>query len=74
MYQIEASWTLGGMSGAAGLEQQDRDLRILGQPVRDHGSGSPGPDDDVVVLGHLGQSSFWSRNGRNGTLSWKFAM
>ena len=59
---------------AARLEQQDRDLRILGQPVGHDGARRAGPDDDVVERRHRGQPSFWSRNGRNGTLSWKFAM
>ena len=60
--------------GPAGLQQQDPRRRVLRQPVGDDGTSGAGPDDDVVELGHRGQSSFWSRNGRNGVLSWKFAM
>ena len=74
MYQIEASWTFGGTSGPPASSSRTLVVRILGQPVRDDGAGGAGPDDDVVELGHVGQPSFWSRNGRNGTLSWKFAM
>ena len=60
VYQIDASWTFGGMSGAARLEQEDPDGRILGQPVGDDAAGGAGPDDDVVELVHgaAPQSSF----------------
>ena len=35
---------------AAGLDQQDRAARIGAQPVGDHATGGPGPNDDVVEL------------------------
>ena len=60
--------------GPAGFEEEDLRGRILGQPVGHRGAGGAGPDDDVVVVGHGRQPRVWSRNGRNGTLSWKFAM
>ena len=40
---------------AAGLEQQDPDGRVLGQPPGDHGTGRPGAaDDEVVTDGQVG--------------------
>jgi hypothetical protein len=40
---------------AAGLDQQDPDGRVLGQPPGDHATGRPGAaDDEVVTDGHVG--------------------
>ena len=41
---------LGGAEVAAGLEQQDAQRRVLGQPGRERRAGGPAADDDVVVL------------------------
>ena len=34
---------------AAGLDQEDRDVRVLAEPVGKHAAGRAGPDDHVVV-------------------------
>ena len=51
-------------SGRPGLDQQDFDLRLPGQPVREHASGRPRADDDVVEFvpgGHRGAGP-WLNN------------
>ena len=35
--------------GPARFQQRDRDVRVLGQPRGDHGTGRPGADDEIVA-------------------------
>ena len=54
--EAEATETLERHFGTTGLEDQDAGMRVLGEAVREHGSGRPAADDDVVELGRWHRS------------------
>ena len=49
---------LGAIVRAAGLDQRDRDIRVVRQPACKRASRRPGPDDEVVVA-HRRHSGSW---------------